>query len=428
MGMPIEETVPDAAMVKGVSRASLLTGRRRVRFQPQTGTSASPNQIVQFVLADSSSLLDLNSVVISGTITTSGTGDVSMDDGPSWIRRVQTSLNGTQIEDCDQAHRNANANVYASANRAWYAGAGSFAGYWAQNPALAIPATGAATAYPQGDLSGGLVTASVRYKAGFSFGVPLGLVSSVFQTKEYLPLLACGELVLQIVTASAGEAVFQRPGNTDGTWAITDLYLEADLIQPHYLYTEMLNRVTQMEGEQGLAIPVNCSLVSQGQALTGTNSPANIVVSLASNNLRRVIVTQSPTNYLANVNFPAVSCFGHNSLSGLQFRCGSLYFPSQEANSDARIFWMTQTAFNGGEPTHDNNGTIDYNLWRKTTGPAGQAYEGAVCQYWGDSCVMAYSFDNYKGGQPLGADGISVLGQAKYAHDGFSPSKLVLCY
>ena len=30
MGMPIEETVPDAAMVKGVSRSSLLTGRRRV--------------------------------------------------------------------------------------------------------------------------------------------------------------------------------------------------------------------------------------------------------------------------------------------------------------------------------------------------------------------------------------------------------------
>ena len=32
MGMPVEEVVPDAAAVKGVSRSSLLTGRRRVRL------------------------------------------------------------------------------------------------------------------------------------------------------------------------------------------------------------------------------------------------------------------------------------------------------------------------------------------------------------------------------------------------------------
>ena len=34
LGMPVEEVVPDAAMVRGVSRSSLLTGRRRVRLQP----------------------------------------------------------------------------------------------------------------------------------------------------------------------------------------------------------------------------------------------------------------------------------------------------------------------------------------------------------------------------------------------------------
>lgn len=31
-GMPVEEVVPDAAMVRGVSRSSLLTGRRRIRL------------------------------------------------------------------------------------------------------------------------------------------------------------------------------------------------------------------------------------------------------------------------------------------------------------------------------------------------------------------------------------------------------------
>ena len=92
MGMPVEEVVPDAAMVKGVSRSSLLTGRRRIRLQPQTGTSASANSIVQWVLADSSSLLDLNSAVISATVTTTGTGDVSLDDGPAWVRRATIAL------------------------------------------------------------------------------------------------------------------------------------------------------------------------------------------------------------------------------------------------------------------------------------------------------------------------------------------------
>jgi hypothetical protein len=33
-GIPVEEIVPESAMVRGVSRSSLLTGRRRVRFQP----------------------------------------------------------------------------------------------------------------------------------------------------------------------------------------------------------------------------------------------------------------------------------------------------------------------------------------------------------------------------------------------------------
>ena len=92
MGFPVEEVVPDAAMVKGVSRSSLLTGRRRIRIQPQTGTSAGPNSIIQFVLADSSSLLDLNSAVLSYTITTTGTGDVSLDDGPGWCRRATIAL------------------------------------------------------------------------------------------------------------------------------------------------------------------------------------------------------------------------------------------------------------------------------------------------------------------------------------------------
>ena len=187
MGLPIEEVVPEAAMVKGVSRSSMLTGRRRIRLQPQTGTSAGPNSIIQFVLADSSSLADLNSAVISYTVTTTGTGDVALDDGPAWCRRATIALNGTNIDDTDLANRWAAAQAIAGTDRSTYNGALSFAGFWAQNPQMAVSGTTyPSTAYANGDVSGALVAASVRYKAGAQFACPLGLISKFFNTKQYL--------------------------------------------------------------------------------------------------------------------------------------------------------------------------------------------------------------------------------------------------
>jgi len=226
MGMPVEEVVPDAAMVKGVSRSSLLTGRRRIRLQPQTGTAAGENSIIQFVLADSSSLLDLNSAVLSCTATvTAGTGDTTFDDGMSWCRRATVALNGTNIDDTDLASRYANAMVYAGADRAWYNSAGSFANYWAQNPQMAVSGTTyPPTTFAVGDLSGAMVAASVRAKAGQQFAYPLGLVSRFFATKSYLPLQQCGELVIQLLCDSRQNTLFQRSGNVDGTYALTNIF------------------------------------------------------------------------------------------------------------------------------------------------------------------------------------------------------------
>lgn len=329
--------------------------------------------------------------------------------------------NGTNIDDTDLANRFANANVLAGADRSWYQGAGSFAGYWASNPALASFSTTYPTpSYATGDLSGALVSASVRNKAGTQFAWPLSLVSKFFATKQYLPLSQCGELVVQLLCATNAEACIQRSGNTDGAYSLTNIFLEVDMIQPHYLYAEMLNRVTQLEGEQGLVVPFNAVISAQGQSITSSGQ-ANIVTSLATNNLRKVIVTMSPIAE-ATINYPTISAFGNHTLTGVQFRVGSLYFPSQEATNTSSIFWMTQSAFNGGDPIHMRNGVMDINSYSKTTGPApvgfnvtsayGAAVTGGQKQYWADSCVIAYGFDNYKGGEPLDADGISVLGQA----------------
>jgi hypothetical protein len=343
----------------------------------------------------------------------------------AWCRRATVALNGTNIDDTDLANRYSNAMVYAGADRAWYNGAGSFANYWAQNPQLAVAGTTyPPTSYAVGDVSGALVAASVRCKAGAQFAWPLGLVSRFFATKQYLPLSQCGELVIQLLCATDAEACLQlatarSAAASGGTYALTNIFLEVDLIQPHYLYQEMLNKVTQLEGEQGLVVPFNAVISAQSQAITGSGQ-ANIVTSLATNNLRRILLTQSPITE-ANINYPVCSAFANNTLTGVQFRVGSLYFPSQESVNTGSIFWMTQSAFNGGEPVHHRNGCIDLNTFSKSTGgyPVGFNITSATGggahgrqQYWGDSCVIGYGFDNYKGGEALDADGISVLGQA----------------
>ena len=403
-------------------RYSLISSRKHEgAWQPQTGTSASAGSIIQWVLADSSSLLDLNSAVMSCTVTTTGTGQTSLDDGPAWVRRATVSLNGTNIDDTDLANRFANANVLAGADRAWYCGAGSFAGFWAQNGG-GLPLAAAETeTYMQSDLSGALPGASARCKNGAQFAYPLGLVSKFFATKQYLPLSQCGELVVQLLCDTNANALFQRSGNTDGAYTLTNIFLEVDMVQPHYIYQEMLNRVTQLEGEQGLVVSYNAVISAQSQGITASGQ-ANIVTSLATNNLRKIILTQSPITE-ATINYPTQSAFANNTLTGVQFRVGSLYFPSQESVNTGSIFWMTQSAFNGGEPIHHRNGLIDFNTFQKSTGPAPTGYNitnaygvlgkgNGQTQYWGDSCVVAYGFDNFKGGESLDADGISVLGQA----------------
>ena len=427
-GLPMTEVVPASVRVGGVAKSSVLNGRRRVRFQPQTGTTANPGNIVQFVLADSTCLLDPNSVVISFTATTTGTGAVALDDGAAWCRRIQITANGSLIEDTDNAHRNTNAQVYLGADKAWIQGAGTFAGYWKDSPALA--SSGATYVAPgsvssvgtysliEGDVKQALVNASVRYKAGMSLAVPLGLLTGAMRGEQYWPLSHMGEVVYQFTLAQAGEAVLQAVGGTNGSYQLTDIFLEADLITPSYNYAQILNMLVNNDNEPGLVLPVETTITQQGQSISsGSSVESSIVSSRATNNLKKLILVSQPTSALANANYPSVSCFPNESFSQFQIRCGSLYFPSQPANSLARAFWMSVGAFNGGEPLHPfANGVANWNTYGQTTDSTGALVSPSTYNVgqliYNDKFVLAYDFSNMKGGEDLPADGISVLGQA----------------
>lgn len=426
-GLPMTDVVPASAKLGGVSKSSILSGRRRIRFQPQTSTTASPGNITQFVLADSTCLLDVNSVVISATITTTGTGAVALDDGPAWCRRIQITANGSLIEDTDNAHRNCVAQVYLGADKSWINGAGSFAGFWKDNSALASSTAGyvSTTNYStigsssiiEGDVLTGLTNASKRYKAGMSVAVPLGLLSGAMRGSQYWPLSHMGELVFQFTMAQAGEAVLQASGSTDGSYTLSDIFMEADLVTPSYAYSQILNMLVNDPNEPGLVLPVETTITQQGQSISsGSSVESSIVVSRATNNLRKVVLVSQPTSALANANYPSVSCFNNNSFSQCQFRTGSLYFPSQPANSLARAFWMSQEAFNGGEPVHAQNSVINWNTYGLTTESTGALVSPSTYNVgqliYDDKFVLAYNFDNFHGGEHLEADGVSVLGNS----------------
>jgi hypothetical protein len=312
------------------------------------------------------------------------------------------------------------------ADKAWVQGAGTFAGYWKDSPALA--SSSAAYVAPgsvssvgtysliEGDAKQGLVNASKRYKAGMNLAVPLGLLTSSMRGEQYWCLNHMGELVFQFTLAQAAEACFQAAGNSDASYVLTDIFLEADLVTPSYSYSQVLNMLVNDENEPGLVIPVETTITQQGQSISsGSSIESSIVVSRATNNLRKVVLTAQPTAALVNANYPSVSCFPNENFSQVQFRTGSLYFPSQPANSLSRAFWMSQQAFNGGEPLHAYNGVANWNTYAITTKSDGTQTNNATYNtgqiLFNDKFILAYNFDNFHGGEHLEADGVSVLGK-----------------
>lgn len=411
-GMPIEEVVPAAAEVKSVKRSSLLTGRRRVRISPQSSTTVTPGQISQFVISDSVGLLDVNSMVLSyrAGIRTSTGNDACFDDGPSVWRRIQTSINSQLLDDVDNAHRAANMFVYASADKSAYDGPLSFANFWKHNPNLnnanvAANRQGAALAAYRAQM--GVTIASVGTTVTRDFAIPLGLLTPALRGTQYWPLFCMGEMVIQLTSASVGEAVW---GALATDYTISDLQLEFDVITPSELYSSLLQDLVQKQGEEGLVIPIDSMLVSQGVSLPPAAADSTIVVSRATNNLRQAICAFVPTASMGALTYPDVSTFPKGGCSSVQFRLGANVYPNNPANTDPRIFWMTQMAF--GETTNDRGGIINFRTFGTTTSVAGAVSTGSTgndpfC----DTFIFGYGFDNYKGSK-LDMDGASVLGQS----------------
>jgi hypothetical protein len=334
--------------------------------------------------------------------------------------------------------------VYGSGDKTWYQSAGSYGGWWKFNPdlvignpvastaALAGATFGAATAAANSTVVGNILqnynpgfgdigaqvvatptgtwaAAGVRTANGEARVVPLSLLSGFWRCKQYIPLNLLGELVLSFTLASAAEACLQATGNTDASYTLSDIFMECDVVQPHYALQELMTKVANSEGESGIVIPYESAIVSQGQSITsGTSS---VIVSRATNNLRRLLYAHQLTAGLSSANFPSVSAFGYNATSNWQVRVGSYYFPSQPATTAARMFGLLQGTY--GEAVNDKAGIVNRSLYEQTTAADGTG--GNLRNAFGDMFIVGYNFDSYKntsGTNVLDADGVSVLGQA----------------
>lgn len=378
--------------------------------------------------------------VVSQNFQASASAVNVLDDGASWCRRVQVIANGSLIEDIDNAHRASNLELLSTVGADWYKHDGSWFNFWKFNETLSVAAATAqnnVVAHANSltlDLSGvSNPGGNPQYQNGYQQAWPLGLIAPSLRCNKYWPLRSMGELVLQFTMANASEAVIAASGSP--SYQLQDIYLECDIVVPHPAYAALLDRMTQMESEAGLCIPVETRLVSQGQSIpssTGALTESSIVTSRATTNLRRLVYAAQPTANLNNYYYPAVSCFPDGGKAAWQARVGSLYFPSQPANSLARMFDMTQAAF--GEPASTDKSAV-YNRHNYDTTTTGNLNAGTTVykqvpnaqgQFGGtltaasgyrfplsDFSPVAYCFDSYKNtSMPLANDGISILGQA----------------
>lgn len=442
--LPMDEVVPRAASVQGLTRSSILTARRRVRAAPQTGISygsvsagtGGGSQQIQFVIADQGGLLDPASISLVYNIKTSGNGEECPDDGHPFTR-MQISLNGQMLEDNAQAAKSTNAEVKLASSQTWYNTSGSFCGFELLNNQLNVGQaliTNAVTVQRYCgawcDVSGNTKAISDRTGAAATVAnpiggeqrcLPLGLISGVGRMRQYLPLSVLGEINLTLYTGSRQEVMFMNNANTDADFALGGVYIEYDIVVGHPEYMNLLARVANDPNEQGLVMPFESTIMSSSGTIAASASSLvenSIVVSRATNHLVRTYLLQQYSAYLASTAFPSQSAFSHMQTNKVQWRVGSMYYPQIPAEGDASIWCAAQLAY-GSASLNEASSVINRVSWAQSTNvptpttaaQASNGYEGFQRYNYSDSFIPAYGFQNVKGdAEPLAVDGISLSG------------------
>jgi len=431
--LPLEQVVPGALAMKGLSTSSLIVQRRRCRIVPQTGMNygsagaGAGTRQINFVINEHNGLLDPASISIAYNIQTTGTGTECPDDSHPFVR-FQLNCGGQNLEDTTQAAKNTNVEVKLGTSQTFYTGAGSLYGFELLNGQLGV---GAATATPTaanqqayngcfGDVVGNMAGVASRTTAAASYPNPLageqrvlpgGLLSGFCRSKQYYPL-NLGELNLTLFTGSAGEVMVQTGTTYDADFSLQGLVLEYDVCSVHPAYAALLDKMQNDPAEAGIAIPFESAITATAPAVTVGRaglSENTITVSRATSNLLRSWIVWQPQGGLATQAYPSQSCFGKHGTYRIQFRVGSSVFPQVPAEGTASIFAMSMMAY--GSPLNETASVINRTLWEQTSliSSASTPSEGSSKFNFGDSFVACYGYALVKGeAEPMAIDGINL--------------------
>lgn len=465
----VEEVIPDSVKLKGLSKSSIITGRRRIRVVPQTGSSYSPmsQTLCNIMLQDSAGLLDLQSCVLSFRLQTESPGantvaNIAIPDDFAWsvIQRLQISLNSVLMDDVDFCGRRATMEVYASASRAWYSSVGSFMGAWkfvegrpalstadgsitrtmtgsGASETLTVAAGGAVTgsaagaivlnpsnigaSIPKNDVASKIPWANLWFKnfryadanwvvepQGVVFAIPMSMLSHFFRMDQYFPLRNAGQLMIQLLFAQPTQCMYNA-GGAAASYHVSDLVMECDVLTCHPEYTALMDGICARGEKDGLALAFDAHLVSQQNPGAGTS--VTVISSKASQNVRAAHFTCQPTTSLGNTAYFQNSTFNANNLTQYQYRVGSLYYPAFPSQGLARNFFELASSFNSPSPSVGQVSLIDYDQYRGTTTVQGNEANPSLFPH--ASCYIAgFSFDNLKHSEVMDHDGVNTLSQS----------------
>jgi len=427
---PYTEVVPASARLGDVTKASILTSRRRMRITPQGGANygaagvGGANAQVNFLVSDSAGLIDPRSITLNYFVQTAGTNTTVMDDATPFTT-LQLAINGSLIDNIQNASRVANIEAKLGMSQSYYRTAGSFQSFGLLSPDQSVTASGwgrvpvnttdLSTQYKK---AAGVVTGNF---AGVQHSVPLGHLSGFGRMKTYVPISILGDLQLSLIAGSNADCVFQNGAATaDGTFSLSGVSLEYDIITASAPYMALLKDIA-MNDARGLVMPFESTICQQAGAIPVSASAITentIIVSRATQNLLRASVVMCPTAGVSSLGVPSQSLFSHAGTSAVQFRAGSQVYPQLPAFGDASMFNMSLGAY--GSPSQETGSVLNRTLWAQSTNVTTQAtaavYEtagaltgGSVLFANADSFIPSYGFATYKGGVEMpSVDGINL--------------------
>jgi hypothetical protein len=405
MSDSIAEVVPEVAKVAGrMTMSSVLTGRRRVRLVPQSGqnyNSGASSGVVNILIADGQAYADLLSACLSFQVTVFDSANpvavaappnpptellaCTLDDGAySVFRRALVSVNSTLCDDIDFLPKKVNAEIYPTVSQAWYNNVGSFLGLWKHNTNTVKPATAgdvingtadvliskydvpskvienAKKQQGQGTGASTASTASPAFQPGQNqYSIPVSLLSSFFRNDTLFPSRNAGQLYLQLSLASAVEAMLCAGTNTPvPTYAISNLSLELDFVDLSPIYLSLMDDLIEEPSGSGVNWAFDAHLVSSQSIGAASAGPKSVIISKASQNMRNLQIIAQPSSAFASPRWLSQSTFPNPGAVDIQYRIGSLYYPSFPAIGEHRMFMDLQSSF-GSPESVDKSGIID---------------------------------------------------------------------